>query len=75
MKHKQKTANIQSKYTGVSYSKINNNEYWRVSFESEGMIAKKSFPFTDEGERQAAIIYDTKLIELKRDPVNILKKK
>lgn len=68
---------IKSKYTGVCYTYSNSNRvhYWRFSFKKDGLVAQMDFPFTEDGERKAAIMYDKKLLENGKDPVNILKRK
>ena len=68
---------IKSKYKGVYYfyDRIKRCHYWVLSGEFNGLKTFKSFPYTDDGERLAAIAYDMKKIEIGRNPVNILKPK
>lgn len=68
-----------SKYTGVYVQKSSGRKTWvaKYYFEDEDgerrQVIISSQPFTDEGERRAAIEYDKKMISLGKSPVNILK--
>lgn len=60
-----------SKYKYVSQVTENGKKRWRGTFFVKGGKGNgKSF----ETEREAAIFVDKKLIEIGKDPVNILKK-
>lgn len=66
-----------SKFKGVSCHFTNKTRIttWRMTINHEGRKASMHFDFTPEGERNAAIAYDRKRLELGKDPVNILKKR
>ena len=73
-KLKNKLTNITSKYKGVSYY-FNHQEkihFWRLTIGHQGRVARKDFPYSEGGERRAAILYDKKRIEFGKKPVNIL---
>lgn len=69
-----------SKYKGVSklvhgdssYEK-HNKKPWRATLAIKGEFSKQWFSSYCKTEREAAIAYDKKMIELGRPPVNILK--
>lgn len=78
MIHKNLTGTgIKSKYTGVSYlwMRTQKKSKWYANHKFKGEKVGHGFPFTDEGERQAAICYDKMRLEAGLDPVNILKRK
>lgn len=70
-----KSRYIKSKYKGVSYIephfKDRFQKFWRFCL----VYNKIKYTAYKDTEREAAISYDMKLIELGKDPVNILKKK
>lgn len=68
---------VKSKYTGVYYSwaRSNRTHYWFIFVYGDGGRNTKSFPYTDEGEREAAKAWDLNLISRHMQPVNILKPK
>lgn len=69
-----------SKYKGVSYinSRSNGKDIigWTAAIDNlNGRMWRKHTGNTDKSEREAAIAYDMKMIELGKEPVNILKRK
>lgn len=57
-----------TKYKGVRTKRRSGRLFWTHD-------GTHGFPYTDEGERQAALAYDLKLIAVGKQPVNVLKKK
>ena len=68
---------IQSKYKGVCYYHDNcgRSNHWALNCYITGNKSFKRYPFTEEGEREAAKAYDTICIINGKKPVNILKSK
>ena len=62
-----------SEYKGVAKlmntSSIKSKDFWRAEYKFEG----RHWFATFDSEREAAIGYDKKMIELGKSPVNILK--
>ena len=69
--------NVSSKYKGVSYWRDRScmTNHWSLNCYINGTRSFKKYPFTDEGEKQAAMAYDVIRINNGKSPVNILKKK
>lgn len=65
-----------SKYKGVHFYNRGNlksdKDYWIAQY---NMPNNKQWRVYKATEREAAIAYDKKMIELGREPINILKKK
>lgn len=65
---------MKSKYKGVYYTKnrssSNAKDVWKAALTYNNVMWQNGYPT----EREAAIAYDKKLIELGQEPVNILKK-
>jgi hypothetical protein len=68
---------VKSKYIGVCYVWHGSmkESFWMSAFSSKGLRFSKRFPFTEGGERQAAICYDKARLENDMEPVNILKRR
>lgn len=68
---------ISSKYKGVCYhyNNASRSKNWALNCWINGTRAFKLFPFSPEGEKQAAICYDTIRINNGKEPINILRKK
>jgi len=66
-----------SKYKGVSryYMKRDNCDYWKMECRINNRRSTPMyFPYTEDGERKAAIAYDKFRLNNGLTPVNILKK-
>lgn len=78
MIHKNLTGTgVKSKYVGVCYTWNGTQKkgQWASCHEFEGKKISHKFPYTSDGERQAAICYDKMRLENGLEPVNILKRK
>lgn len=58
-----------SKYKGVSKIRVNGNyEYWRAQYKTRGHNWSK----LAKTEREAAVAFDKKMIDIGKEPVNIM---